>query len=81
MITVCQIKVFASTKKEQKPPDEKKISHQRGKKRIRSGVKQSPGSETGQVKESGETIVLLREEHSRESSDQIKWSLLRHGRC
>ena len=39
-------------------------------------MKQSPGSEMGQVKESGETIVLLREEHSRESPDQIKWSLL-----
>jgi len=32
-------------------------------------LKQSPGSETGQAKKSRETLVLLREEHTRESPD------------
>jgi len=52
-----------------------------GKKRSSSGVKQSPGSETGQVKMSLGTIVLLREGHRKESPDQVNWSLLRRARC
>jgi len=52
-----------------------------GEKRRNLGVEQSPGSETGQMKKSLETIVLLREGHRTESSDQLNWSLLRRARC
>jgi len=50
-------------------------------KRSNSGVKQSSDSETGQVKKSRETTVLLREGHRTKSPDHLNWSLLRRARC
>jgi len=52
-----------------------------GEKRSSSCVKQSPSSETGQVKKFRETIVLLQEGHRRKSPEQVNWSLLRPARC
>jgi len=54
-----------------------------GKKRSSSGVKQSPGFETRQVKTSSETIILIQEGHRGDSKspDHVNWSLLRRARC
>jgi len=81
MITVCQIKVFASRKRKQKRPKEEQSRIGVGEKRNRTFVKQSPSSETKQVRQFRETIVLFREEYSRKSPDQVNWSLLRRARC